>query len=225
MFWCKHYFNKNQHPRLQEIVHRKQLNCACADPDFFSGEEGSGDYLSLQAMEWGTKGIFSIILLCSKKFRSAHACWTRHSFIINSFMWCRNRGVSIKQMHTFKIRFKMKCTSDDGMIRSLAISWIMYVPSRLVISLSTRHLPGMLRSHVAQILLDLWRTLCQWKSLSPPTNCLIPNDCGCCFFLNPFLNPFPNHFYRGQRLALRLKLCRSNVLCLYRLKDIVANQN
>lgn len=164
MFWCKHYFNKNQHPRLQEIVHSKQLNCACADPDFFfSGEEGSGDYLSLQAMEWGTKGIFSIILLCSKKFRSANACWTRHSFIINSFMWCRNRGVSIKQMHTFKIRFKMKCTSDDGMIRSLAISWIMYVPSRSVISLTTRHLPGMLRSHVAQILLDLWRTLCQLK--------------------------------------------------------------
>lgn len=68
-----------------------------------------------------------------------------------------------------------------------------------------------------------WRSdfaLCQWKSLSPPTNCLIPNDCGCCFFLNPFLNPFPNHFYRGQRLALRLKLRRSNVLCLYRLKDI-----
>lgn len=152
---------------------------------FFSGEEGSGDYLSLQAMEWGTKGIFSIILLCSKKFRSAHACWTRHSFIINSFMWCRNRGVSLKQMHTFKICFKMKCTSDDGMIRSLAISWIMYVPSRSVISLTTRHLPGMLRSHVAQI-------------LSPPTNCLIPNDCGCFFFLNPF----PNHFYRGQRLAL-----------------------
>lgn len=123
--------------------------------NFFSGEEGSEDYLSLSAMEWGTKGIFSIILLCSKKFRSAHACWTRHSFIINSFMWCRNRGVSIKQMHTFKIRFKMKCTSDDGMIRSLAISWIMYVhvPSRSVISLSTRHLPGMLRSHVAQILL------------------------------------------------------------------------
>lgn len=192
----------------------------CRSRFFFSGEEGSGDYLSLQAMEWGTKGIFSIILLCSMKFRSAHACWTRHSFIINSFMWCRNRGVSIKQMHTFKIRFKMKCTSDDGMIRSLAISWIMYVPSRSVISLSTRHLPGMLRSHVAQILLDLWRTLCQWKSLSPPTNCLIPNDCGWFFFLNPFLNPFPNHFYRGQRLALRLKLCRSNVLCLYRLKDI-----
>lgn len=146
--------------------------------------------------------------------------WTRHSFIINSFMWCRNRGVSIKQMHTFKIRFKMKCTSDDGMIRSLAISWIMYVPPRSVISLSTRHLPGMLRSHVAQILLDLWRTLCQWKSLSPPTNCLIPNDCGCFVFLNQFLNPFPNHVYRGQRLALHLKLCRSNVLCLYRLKDI-----
>lgn len=141
----------------------------CRSRIFFSGEEGSEDYLSLPAMEWGTKGIFSIILL-------------RHSFIINSFMWCRNRGVSLKQMHTFKICFKMKCTSDDGMIWSLAISWIMYVPSRSVISLTTRHLPGMLRSHVAQILLDLWRTLCQWKSLSPPTNCLIPNDCGWFFF-------------------------------------------
>lgn len=217
MFWCKHYFNKNQHPRLQEIVHSKQLNCACADPDFFfSGEEGSGDYLSLQAMEWGTKGIFSIILLCSKKFRSANACWTRHSFIINSFMWCRNRGVSIKQMHTFKIRFKMKCTSDDGMIRSLAISWIMYmyVPSRSVISLSTRHLPGMLRSHVAQILLCVSEKVFLHLQLSHTEWLWF------FFFLNPFLNPFPNHFYRGQRLALRLKLCRSNVLCLYRLKDI-----
>lgn len=215
MFWCKRYFNKNQHPRLQEIVHRKQLNCACADPDFFfSGEEGSGDYLSLQAMEWGTKGIFSIILLCSKKFRSAHACW-----LVTVSLLIASCDAGTEGFQSFKIRFKMKCTSDDGMIRSLAISWIMYVPSRSVISLSTRHLPGMLRSHVAQILLDLWRTLCQWKSLSPPTNCLISNDCGF-FFLNPFLNPFPNHFYRGQRLALRLKLCRSNVLCLYRLKDI-----
>lgn len=167
----------------------------CRSRFFFSGEEGSGDYLSLQAMEWGTKGIFSIILLCSKKFRSAHACWTRHSFIINSFMWCRNRGVSIKQMHTFKIRFKMKCNSDDGMIRSLAISWIMYVPSRSVISLSTRHLPGMLRSHVAQILLCVSEKVFLHLQLSH-TEWLWG------FFLNPFLNPFPNHFYRGQRLAL-----------------------
>lgn len=36
--------------------------------------------------------------------------------------------------------------------------------------------------------------LCQWKSLSPPTNCLIPNDCGCFFFLTHFLTRFPTIF-------------------------------
>lgn len=31
---------KNQHPRLQEIVSRKQLTCAYADPEFFFGGGG-----------------------------------------------------------------------------------------------------------------------------------------------------------------------------------------
>lgn len=131
-----------------------------------------------------------------------------------------NRGVSINQMHTFKIRFKMKCTSDDGMIRSLSYH-------------------GSCMCHHVQLFPWLPDFCLAWYGHMSLRFCWIFD--GLCvsekvflhlqtvsyrmtvvvfFFLNPFLNPFPNHFYRGQRLALRLKLCRSNVLCLYRLKDI-----
>lgn len=141
--------------------------------------------------------------------------WTRHSFIINSFMWCRNRGVSIIQ-NTFQNEMHQRWRYDtvfgNIMDHVYAITFSYFLDYQTF----AWHGTVTCRSDFARSLTDSVSV----KKSSPPTNCLIPNDRGWGFFLNPFLNPFPNHFYRGQRLALRLKLCRSNVLCLYRLKDI-----
>lgn len=64
---------------------------------------------------------------------------------------------------TFKIRFEIKFTRESDMTTSLAILRIVYLPSSSIMSMTFETSICLLQSHVGQILLHLWRTMCHWE--------------------------------------------------------------